>query len=101
MLISAGPVCVINSPRGQRPSPVVGVTVVFATVTGDDDVASLKTDAGVSPRSQVRITAVTGEANKLPWELQTVSLGDPAGPADVPAGALLVTLAHGLAGQVV
>ena len=74
---------------------------MFPAVTGDDNVARPQADTGVLAGTQVRVTPVAGEAHERTGELQTVALGDPPRPADVPAGTLLVALAGRLAGEFV
>lgn len=74
---------------------------MLAAVTGDDHVSILQSDAGVHPGSEVRITTVAGKAEKRAGQLEPVALGDPSGPADVPAGPVVVTLDCGRPGEVV
>jgi hypothetical protein len=83
----------------QTARSLVGVSRVFATVTGDDNVASLEADASVLAGSEIRITAITGEATKLPGERETVALGDPARAPDIATRTLVVTLLDGLSGE--
>ena len=72
---------------------------MLATVAGDNDVPVLQADAGVLAGTQVRITAVTGRSDERAGEFEAVALGDPSGPADLPACPLVVTLPGRLAGE--
>jgi len=74
---------------------------VFATVTREDDVTRLQSDAGVPAGAQVGVTAVAGEPHESAREFDAVALGDPPCPPDVPAGALLAALGRRLAGEFV
>jgi hypothetical protein len=78
---------------------LVGVSRVFATVTGDDDVATLEADAGVPAGPEVHITAVTGEAAKLPGQGEAIALGDSARTPDIAARTLVVTVLDGRPGE--
>jgi len=72
------------------PSPLVGVSLLVATVTGDHHVPVLESDPGVAARTEIRVTPVAGKADELPGEREPVAFSDPSSPADVPTPPLLV-----------
>ncbi len=72
---------------------------MFATGTGDDDVAGLGPDAGVPARNEEGITGAADRPFELPREAESVAFGDPPRRMDVLAGAVLAALAHCFAGH--
>jgi hypothetical protein len=80
---------------------VVGISFLLATVTGDDDMAILQSNPSVCARSEIGVTAIAGVTDELPGECQPITLGDAAGPPDVPATALVVASGRGFAGEFV
>lgn len=81
--------------------PVVGESLLLATVAGDDDVTVTQPNAGIRPCSEVGVTAITAVADELPGQGQAVALGDPAGAADVPTGAFSLASGRRFPGQFV
>ena len=78
---------------------VVGVPRLDATVTGDDDVARLRSDAGVAAGDEIGVTGPADGVGELAGKPQPVALGDAPGPPDVLASARLATRRDRLAGQ--
>ena len=71
----------------------------FSTVTGNNDVTVLKSDAGVPPGNEVDVTAVTGAPDEFARESETVSLGDTTCSTDVPPRTVVVAITHRFASQ--
>ena len=82
----------------HRPS-VVGISGLIATVTGHDDVAVLRANAGVPTGKQEGVARVAGESRERTGEREALALGDSPGPADVLARPVGLTVASGLAGE--
>lgn len=70
-----------------------------ATLTGDDDVAVLETDAGVAARPVIPIAPIARRAFEPSGKPQSVPFGDPAGESDVLACGFVVAVRRGRRGQ--
>ncbi|MFT4946332.1 MAG: hypothetical protein ACI8TL_000566, partial [Natronomonas sp.] len=93
---------VVKSRQVRRASlPVVGISLLFATITGDDDAAVAQPNAGVGPRPQVGVAPIAGVANELAGQRQPIAFGDATSTTNVPAGAVLVAGCRRLPGQFV
>jgi hypothetical protein len=71
---------------------LIGIAVVFPTVTGDDDVAILEAVPSVVASHEIQITPVTGRPDKLTRECQAVPFGNTTRSLDVPSRTLVVSL---------
>jgi len=72
-----------------------------ATVTRNNDVAILRSHAGVFSWAEIRITTVAGEPDELAGQRQPISFRNPTSAADILAGALLIACRGRLAGEFV
>lgn len=73
--------------------------MVFATVTGDDDVPILQSNPSVRSRNQVYITPLTGEPDKLTGESESVTLGNTTRAPDVSPCTLFVPFTDSISCQ--
>jgi hypothetical protein len=77
---------------GRVLSVVVRIARNLPAVTGDNDVAILQSDACILAGAEIRVAGVTGVPEEGSGKGEAISLCDPARPADVSAGAVVVTL---------
>lgn len=78
---------------------LVGVAMLLTTVTGDDDVTPLKSNASVLSGHEIAVTAVTREPDKLTRERETVPFRDTTRSSDVSACTLLVPVTDCFSGE--